>query len=64
MQVKELDDLVVWIKGNVLNVFELSPEDFISEAEELDYQEPDGPLQDRAVLYQWCARRKRLVRSN
>jgi len=59
MQVKELDDLVVWIKGNVLNVFELSPEDFISEAEE-----PDGPLQDSAVLYQWCARRKRLVRSN
>jgi hypothetical protein len=59
LEVKELDDLVVWVNSNVLNVFKLAPED-------IDYvdDEPPGALHESALIYKWCPRRKRLVRSN
>jgi len=59
LEVKEIDDLVIWINSNVLNVFKLAPED-IPYADE----EPAGALHESALLYKWCPKRKRLVRSN
>jgi len=59
MQIQEIDDLVDWFKGNVLNSYALNTDlDIVATKKETN------ALSEDALLYKWCPRRKKLVRSN
>lgn len=59
MHVQEIDDLVIWFNANVLNSYALNTDlDIIAP------QKKANALNDDALLYTWCPRRKKLVRSN
>lgn len=58
MEVSVLDELAIWMKENIFDEPEPSPELEIAE------EEPGtNALTENARLYHWCPRRKRLVQS-
>ncbi len=59
MEVTILDELALWIKDNVFDELEPSPELEIAVEEERE----TNALSESARLYHWCPRRKRLVQS-
>ena len=60
MELTAFDELVLWVKENIFDEPEPSPEVETLEVEE----EPDkNTLSENARLYHWCPRRKRLVQS-
>ena len=61
MELTAFDELALWVKENIFDEPEPSPEVETLEVEE----EPDtNTLSENARLYHWCPRRKRLVQSN
>ena len=60
MELTAFDELALWVKENIFDEPEPSPEVETLEVEE----EPDkNTLSETARLYHWCPRRKRLVQS-
>lgn len=59
MEISVLDELAIWMKENIFDEPEPSPELEIAAEEEPD----TNALTENARLYHWCPRRKRLVQS-
>ena len=60
MELTAFDELALWVKENIFDEPEPSPEvETLEVEEELD----TNTLSENARLYHWCPRRKRLVQS-